>query len=670
MRFAFLLLAFPVLGFAQPVDVLHYTIQLDTLDYDRNYLSARTTVDFVTTADIREFALELRDLTVRDVLDLTGKQPLPLAFVQEGDSLWVEFPGLLAPGEARSILVAYSGTPAKPARFGGVYFKEAYTYNLGVLIGNEPPSMGKAWFPCVDNFTDKATYEIAFGKGVPETAVASGLRQAGGRRFVLKDPIPTYLAAFAVGGYAVVRETYKQDLPEFGGQIARDIPVELYVRPSDTALARATFANLPKALAGFEERFGPYRWPRVGYVSVPMPGGAMEHATNVAFPHTAVNGTPEWDFLWAHELSHSWFGNLVTCSSPSQMWLNEGFARYCEALYHEIVHGDSAFKAYLRATQRKSVLGSHTRDGYLAVADVPLDKTYSSTVYDKGATVVHTLRKQLGDARFFAGIRAYLDKYAFGNASITEFFQALAASTGQTLDTYEAEWVRSPGWTGLVLADFSATGQVATVQLREHRIAKPVPLTHLRVPIRLFNTAGAVLDTVLAISPASLRTGDALQWRLELPWEPVAVFIDPDEHLCDATLSAIKAIRPGETWQPAAIDLELTGQGTTTRWQVRQHLFAPQFDTATWVPHTTFWELAADKPAATARVLFRVQVPLEEELPPGLEIEQDQLELLYRPNGKAAWQSLGKLTGPVAAKPGQYTVAFPRALFQKRGEKR
>ena len=120
-------------------------------------------------------------------------------------------------------------------------------------------------------------------------------------------------------------------------------------------------------LRKYEEFFGPYRWPRVGYVCVAMTGGAMEHATNIALPNAAVNGSLAYESTIMHELFHHWFGDLITCERPEEMWINEGFADYSEALVQEWLY--DAYEQHIRDLHTTTLQNLAKQDGGL----YPLD---------------------------------------------------------------------------------------------------------------------------------------------------------------------------------------------------------------------------------------------------------------------------------------------------------
>jgi aminopeptidase N len=483
-----------------------------------------------------------------------------VGFRQSGDSLVLSVPQnrSLRP-DTLLLAINYSGTPVAPSHFGGFYLKDSIAYNLGVLIDGDPPSFGKCWFPCVDNFTDKATY--TFDLAVPPgfTGVANGVltnTQTIGSRTVfswrLAQPIPTYLAAVAVGRYALIETLYRCEE-------TNNVPISLYVRPQDTIRARASFEKLVCGLQHFESLFGPYGWDRVGYVSVPMRGGAMEHATNIAYPHTAVaTGGADYEELWAHELSHSWFGNLVTCHNASQMWLNEGFARYSEALYMEGVYGQEAFRRNLRDLLRRSVLGTHRADGgYQPVVPVPANLTYSSTVYDKGGLMAHALRSYLGDSVFFPALRRYFEAYRYGNATAEQFREALERHGQRPLETFWEGWITTPGWSHfdarIVAVTPEGPGQFRVAcRLTQRIVAKPNPVYGTPLPVAFVAPGGQPPHT-----QAVVFSGYGQEYEVVLPFRPVFAFADPDERFPDAALDELTLVRGPTVREPHGLDLKI-----------------------------------------------------------------------------------------------------------------
>ncbi len=517
-------------------DVIAYRLDLDFTRMAQEELYGTAEIDVVATdAGNRPLLLELRGLKVEEMRVGEKKQ----SFKVQGDTLIVPL-NLPEAGQKATVAVRYGGKPAPPDRFGGFYFQDGLAYNLGVNIPRVPHNDGKAWFPCQDDFTDKAQFSFSVRVPAGYLAVCNGtltdsIPQADGTiiyKWTLRDPIPTYLASIAVGPYTVWKSSVKG--------IKTNIPVSIYSRQTDVAKTAASFRRLSEAVRIFESHFGPYRWERIGYVGVAMDGGAMEHACNIAYPEKCFDGSDDCERLWVHELSHAWFGNLATCSSAGDMWLNEGFARYCEQLFIEGVRGRGAFLAEMRELKHQTLTFTPRREGFLAVAGVPDDKTYSSTVYDKGALVVHALRDRMGDSLFFEGIKRYLQRYGFGNASTREFHDALAGATGLELFSFFDDWVHSPGY---VHFDARATGvqqmgkfNKINLELRQTTWEKPRPVRHVRADLWLVAEDGRVAKRQVNFLK------DTLNLAMPAPGKPACIVLDPDGKLADARVQTLDTV--------------------------------------------------------------------------------------------------------------------------------
>ncbi len=259
--------------------------------------------------------------------------------------------------------------------WGGVYNQNGYFYNLGVGFEADPHSFGRAWFPCFDNFVERCSFEFVDRFQCQQTSL---LQRCVGQRngtaqcridprfWKLDEAIPSYLACFATGPYT----SFKRNYAGINGLI----PVEIAAAPADTNKVAATFQHLPQAITAFEHWFGPFRWNKIGYSLVPFNSGAMEHATNIAIMRSAIDGTLGQETLWAHELSHHWWGDLATCTTPEDMWLNEGWAVYAEHLFTEWVYGETAYKKAVRDNFLTVLQNTHVNEGgYRAVSGLPHD---------------------------------------------------------------------------------------------------------------------------------------------------------------------------------------------------------------------------------------------------------------------------------------------------------
>lgn len=428
------------------ISIEHYNVHLDLQDFSTFILKGHTQVIFKPKVNnITEIKLDLMGPTVDSVHDANGNlltfTPAPLGFkVNLGTAFNI--------GDSTSIEVFYHGTTVQDPTFGGFYFNSAYAYNVGVSLDDIPHNYGKTWFPCFDNFTTRSTYDLfvttlpahdaACGGVFQSTTINPDLSET--HHWKVFQTIPSYLVSVAVSNYVFVNTTFTdyQNNP---------VPVRLAAHASDTVAMKNSFVNLENAFDIFESKFGPYHWDRVGYVLVPMTAGAMEHAMNIAYPELLTDGTQAYQSVMAHELSHHWWGNLVTCRTAEDMWINEGSAAYCEYVFSEGLNGRAAYEALVRNEHKDLLRACHMDDGgYWPLSGVPQEHTYGSTTYLKGADMIHTLRGYLGDSQFFDGLKELLEQNKFSDMDAIEYRDELSAITGFNLDNFFADWIFQGGW--------------------------------------------------------------------------------------------------------------------------------------------------------------------------------------------------------------------------------
>jgi aminopeptidase N len=444
-----------------------------------------------------------------------------------------------------TVKIFYQGIPAQDKRWGGFYFTSDEAFNYGVGMAAEPPNFGRAWFPCIDNFSDRASYSFEIRVPQGYMAVCNGLLNSTQKypdntvswTWKTEQEIPTYLASVAIAPYDSILYTYQSG--------TRKIPVTIYDRKDNLERARRSLANLPLWMGVFEKQFGPYRWERIGFVMVPFRGGAMEHATNIALSRLTVNGDLSRETLYAHELSHSWFGNLVTCAGEADMWLNEGFASYAESIMMEGVYGREAFLKNIRQNQKDVLEKTQVTDGgYFPVCNLPHALTYGSTVYDKGALVVQNLRGVLGDSVFFSTLKKYLDRYAFSTCSVKEFQRFFSETTGINLSSFFDFWVYGPGFNEVSINGYSTSKEnnvfTTQVMLIQNLLGTMAYEKMLETDLLL---VGNQLEKQLV--HVKLEEPDCTV-RVETPFKPVMIIVDPEERRLDAVIQETIELPEGD----------------------------------------------------------------------------------------------------------------------------
>jgi len=441
---------------ADSLDITHYNIYFNVPDIASQQITAHTIVELTTKVNgLSIIRLDLLALTIDSIFIESIKST---NYSYDDSTITIPLITALNINDSIEIEVFYHGSPVTdPSSWGGYYFSGAnYAYNLGVGFQDIPHNYGRVWFPCADNFTDRAFYDYYISCDTSKMAVCGGVLQGitpnGDSthtvHWKMNQNIPTYLASMAVADYTVVSDTFLL--------MNGNIPIDIWVTPSLVSNVSGSFSNLDTILHVFEAYFGPYMWDRVGYVGVPFNAGAMEHAMNIAYPNVCINGNSTYQSLYAHELSHHWFGDLVTCSTAEDMWINEGWATYTEAFIEQILIGENAYKNEIKQDHAPSVRYAHIEDGgYYALNNVPVSNTYGSTSYDKGAATVHTLRYYMGDSLFFAGIKDFLNNLKFQSMSSENLRDQLTASSGIDMTEFFNTWVFTPGYPHFAIDSFA-----------------------------------------------------------------------------------------------------------------------------------------------------------------------------------------------------------------------
>jgi hypothetical protein len=526
-------------------DIIHYDIRLEVLDFTSKNISGETTLTFRASGQaINELTLELRQLLVDSIFH--NGQPI-LSYNQQNDQLIVTLPSPVQIDDTASVTIFYHGVPYSES-WGGFHFSGQYAFNLGVGFETYPPNLGKAWFPCVDDFFDRALFDIRIRVTDNKKAICGGLLQSvtphndGTHTFHWKSDftLPTYLASFAIGDYVAVTDT-------FSG-MERDVPITIYVRPADEWKVAGTFLNLHQIMANLENRFGPYPFERIGYTGTAL--GAMEHAGNIAYPQTLINNSLNYEWLYAHEIAHMWFGNKVTCAGPGEMWLNEGWAVWNELLYREDLYGSEIALAEQRVKHRDVLQYLHTPQGdgaYYALYNIPPAYVYGKTVYQKGGLVAQTLRNYLGDDLFFPAVQFYLDTFAYHYASTHDLRDVLSQHSGVDLTGFFDSWVFEPGFPHYSIDSFHVVAGETEVFVRQRGKGRDYIGEACIVEITFMDQNRQVFSDTMFFN------GQIGSKVFQTPFQPVIAMMDYYEKICDASTDRAKLIA-----EPGSISFEDT----------------------------------------------------------------------------------------------------------------
>lgn len=429
-------------------DALKYVISIDSINTTAKTIYANTVIRTQAVAgDLDVVMYDLIDLNVDSVF-VNGQM---CSFTMTDSSVIVPFVLPMSTGDVFETHIYYHGTPFSES-WGGVVFNGEYVYNLGVGISTVPHNLGKAWFPCFDNFTDKAAFEYFITVPNNKKVAAGGVL----KEIIYNDDntqtyhydtdyeLATYAASFALGEYEVVEDIHHG--------VNGDIPITYTVRSSAVNAIPIMFANIHTIIDFYEEKFGPYPFERIGYTGTSI--GAMEHQNNIAFPNSCFSSNLDYESLYAHELFHSWFGNYITCKTAEDMWINEGWATFMQYYYQIPIYGEDAYMSDILSAKSTVIASAHSNSqdgGYFPLNKIPQSNTYGVSAYERGALVVHSLKNYLGDELFFSSVKKVLQKNSYSSMSSEEFNAALNEASGVNLDGFFNNFVYQGGASAYVI---------------------------------------------------------------------------------------------------------------------------------------------------------------------------------------------------------------------------
>jgi aminopeptidase N len=332
-------------------------------------------------------------------------------------------------------------------------------------------------------------------------------------------PIATYLIAIAVTNYTELRSTVN---------LSRQDSIQIidYAYPEEQTQWRANQIYAKQAMQFYCERFVLYPFANEKYGHARFPwGGGMEHQT-MSFMYNLSED------LVIHELAHQWFGDHITCGSWNHVWLNEGFATYCEGLYTEHYHPGS-FKEWRR--ENSSFVVSAPGGSVYCYNTSDENAIFNSRLsYSKGGMVLHLLRKQVGDTAFFAGIRSYLrDPNLAGGFATTEDFRAhIESAADTTLVEFFDQWIYKQGYPSYTV--YWQPGETKTwVKIAQTQSHTSVPFFKLKVPVQFI---AASKDTIVWLH----HTENEQLFNVDLGFCPTSVRFDPNYEMMTRNNQVIK----------------------------------------------------------------------------------------------------------------------------------
>lgn len=444
----------PILTTPEAKDVLSYAVpqvarvthvDLDlTADFTTHVMRGKATLDILAKPDAREIVLDDNKLVIAGITDAAGK---PLKWSVGAHDEYKGAPLTVEIGNARRIVVTYQSDPGAsalgwlpPALTAGKV--KPYLYSQGESINN------RSWIPTQDSPGIRQSWSARITVPSDLVAVMSAerLTPAGepaapgwhSYRFRMDHNVPPYLIALAVGDLKF------QPL---------DARTGVYTEPSMLGRDAAELSDTGKMVDAAEALYGKYRWGRYDVLVLPpsFPFGGMENPTLTFATPTIITGDKSNVDVIAHELAHSWSGNLVTNATWSDSWLNEGFTTYFENRIDEALYGKE------RAATLADLLWDTLQRDLKEAPDPDATRlhgkpegTYGELDYSKGSTFLRTIEYAVGRARWDAYLKSYFDRHAFQPQTTAGFLADLRANLIKGDAALEAklqldEWAYAPG---------------------------------------------------------------------------------------------------------------------------------------------------------------------------------------------------------------------------------
>lgn len=422
------------------IDALYYKLDL-RITTNPNYLSGTAFVKVKTLEQLNNFYLDLSsgmivNYVVRDGVYLTYD------LFPGSNHLNIYLDKTFIAGEELTVEINYEGVPgSNPDSFDGFGFTDQFrSSGVPVIWSLSQPYGAREWWPSKDTPADKVDSSDVWLTVDPNfVAVSNGklidvtTNKNGTKTYMWKNshPIANYLISIAITDYSIYEKYFEYEPGKF-------LPIVHYVYPEYINQVKTSLDKTNDMMMIFSEMFGEYPYINEKYAHAQFGwGGGMEHQTATSMGWGALNS----ESTIAHELAHQWFGDKITCKTWNHIWLNEGFATYCDKLYHEAKYGTQIFKEQMNNVFANAM----DAEGSVYVRDITnVNSIFNyQRSYAKGAAVLHMLRGVVGDDNFFDLMKEYANdsRYAYGVAVTEDFKNVAEQISGHELDYFFSEWI-------------------------------------------------------------------------------------------------------------------------------------------------------------------------------------------------------------------------------------
>lgn len=460
-------------------DVKYYRLSLlvdivTQIVYGRVDMQSTATQNGVTFCEI--------DLFSNMTVDSIRVDDAAATFIRIGNVVKVNLPTTVNTGQTFTVYTYYHGHPVE----GGfqAFSFDQYAGNPVISTLSEP-YLARTWWPCKDYPDDKAdsvdviiTYPSNLFCSCNGSMV-SNVDNGDGTRTTLwkiRYPITTYLVSLAMSNYATWRDWFTYGVND-------SMPVDFWVYPSQLTGAQSGYAPTVPMLDTLSRIFGLYPFVNEKYaMSMFNWGGAMEHQTN-----TSIINNYYAQSMIVHEMGHQWWGDMITCRDWQNIWLNEGFASYVEALWFESSGGFTTLRNYMNGMR-------YTSGGSIYCTDTTnVWAIFDSRVYDKGAWALHMLRHVVGDQNFFDVFHVYYadPRYKWKDVVTEDFRDLFETETGMDLHPFFADWIYGAYYpkyaTSFAYDQTSSNSYRVYVHVRQYQTTNPTVFHMPKVDLSVYN---------------------------------------------------------------------------------------------------------------------------------------------------------------------------------------
>ena len=454
-------------------DLLYYHLDI-RVDPDKKFISGKNTIRFKMLEDDTRIQIDLYANLNVDRITLGTRD---LQYTREINAVFIDFPETLRKDRVYAIDFYYSGAPRETGRFGGIAFRKdpQGKHWINTACEGEGSSI---WWPSKDQWRDEPAsmrmsvaipndlVDVSNGKFLGKTDLGDGYTRWD---WHIQYPINSYNVSLNIGNYV-----------HFGEQWG-ELPLDYYVLPGSLEKAKAQFAQAKPMIEAYAQIFGDYPFAKDGYKLIEVPYSGMEHQTAVTYGNRFANGYLErdwtgvgvslkFDFIIIHESAHEWFGNAVSAADVSDMWIQEGWTTYLEALYVEKLFGAEDALKYINGYKTK------VQNRQPIITQRGIHRTPPQDQYFKGALFLHTLRGVVNDdAKWWRLVRNVYQRFKYENILTEEMVRFINKELGQDLTPIFDQYLRRTALPALELA-FDPAAQTLAYRWRADERAFAMPI--------------------------------------------------------------------------------------------------------------------------------------------------------------------------------------------------